>query len=502
VIAGGLAAVWGAACHRPAGSLTVPIMTSASNAVPGGPADVEIALRAVPGEAVLDIERAGASRVWRFEGEVIAGPKDTLSSFERSYLGPTFRVRRGQRVRIHFDNALDEPSIVHWHGLNVSQENDGHPRLAVNKGSSYAYDFTVDNPAGTYWYHPHPDGRTGAQVYAGMAGMFLVVDDDDHARGLPTGDFDLPLVLQDRALDAQGELLYDHNPMIGMLGDRMFVNGNPNITQLVKAGAYRLRLLNGSNARIFKLAWSDGSPMTVIGSDGGLLAAPVLKPYVMLAPAERIELWADFGRAPAGEELALESQAFVAERGRMGMRGGASVPNGTPFQACRFSVKGRGRRLTLPTQLRALAWRPPVEVINVGQPRRFDVTMNMMRFLLNDRTFEMTGVAPDERVKLDTTEDWEFRNPGGIMAMPHPIHVHGGQFQIVERSVAAGAKEAWSTVGDGLINEGWKDTFLLMPGERVRIRLRFERHAGLFLYHCHNLEHEDLGMMRNFSIEA
>jgi len=501
-MAGGLAALCEAACRRPTRTLTVPSITAAAHTVLGNPPDVQVALRAVPGEAVLDLERPGASRVWRFEGELLAGPKDTLSFFEQSYLGPTFRVRRGQRVRVHFENALDEPSIVHWHGLSVSQENDGHPRLAVNKHESYAYDFTVDNPAGTYWYHPHPDGRTGAQVYAGMSGLFLVVDDDDQARGLPGAEFDIPVVLQDRALDSDGQLLYDPNPMMGMLGDRMFVNGNPNITQRVKAGTYRLRLLNGSNARIFKLAWSDGSPMTVIGSDGGLLAAPVTKPYVMLGPAERVELWADFGRAPAGEEVALESQAFAAAGGMMGMRGGARVPNGTPFQACRFSVEGRGRRLTLPTQLRPLAWRPPTEVVNLERPRRFDVTMTMMRFLLNDRSFEMTSVAPDERVKLDTTEDWEFRNGGGMMAMPHPIHVHGGQFEIVERAVSPGAERAWSTVGDGLINEGWKDTFLLMPGERVRIRLRFERHAGLFLYHCHNLEHEDMGMMRNFSVEA
>jgi blue copper oxidase len=473
--------------------------------------DLELTLRAAPGIASFD-DGSGAHEVWRFDGKLLSGPPQALVPFAGGYLGPTIRARSGQRLRVKFDNALAEPSIVHFHGLDVSAANDGHPRLAVGPGGSYGYDFTLEQRPGTYWYHPHPDGRTGPQAYMGLAGLFIVDDPDASAMGLPTGEQELPLVLQDRAVDGRGDLVYAPNPMIGLLGDRVFINGRAAAPITVNAGCYRLRLLNGSNARIFKLAWSHGAPVMVLGSDGGLLAAPVAKPYVMLAPGERVEVWADFGKTP--DEVRLESLAF--EGGQAGMRGmgagmmdgrdrsgmSAAVPNGAPMPVCRFLVKGSGPRLPLPKRLSPPAWRPEEEVANLGRPRRFSAAMGMMRWTLNGHTFAMDDVASNERVKLGTTEDWEFTNVPHMMPLPHPIHLHGAQFQIVERRVSAGWESAAATVSAGLVDEGWKDTFLLMPGESVRLRVRFARHAGLFLYHCHNLEHEDMGMMRNFLVSA
>jgi FtsP/CotA-like multicopper oxidase with cupredoxin domain len=351
-----------------------------------------------------------------------------------------------------------------------------------------------------------------------MAGL-LIVEDDEAKGNLPSGANDLPFVLQDRQIDSNGQFIYNPNAMTGFLGDLIFVNGKPTPTFNVKAGTYRLRLLNGSNARIYKLGWSDGSAMVVIGSDGGLLQAPVRKPYVMLAPGERVEIWADFGKAPVGPDVWLESRSFVGGTGgmmgMMGMGGGmgrgmamgmpgasGGPPNGSRFRVCRFVVTGTGERLPLPRTLSRLQFRPDREVVNLGNPRRFDVTMAMMRWTLNGRTFGMDDLAPNERIRKGTTEDWEFSNLVGMMAMPHPIHIHGGQFQIVDRAVAPGAGPAVDSVREGRVEEGWKDTFLLMPGERARVRVRFEHHAGLFLYHCHNLEHEDMGMMRNFRVEV
>jgi len=186
--------------------------------------------------------------------------------------------------------------------------------------------------------------------------------------------------------------------------------------------------------------------------------------------------------------------------GRSG--GGGGLANGAPFRICQVVARGAGRRLPLPARFPSLSFRPESEVVNRKNPRTFDVAMSMMRWLLNGRSFDMNDVAANERVKLGTTEDWEFRNLGGMMAMAHPIHLHAGQFQILEREVAPSFQAMAGTLQEGLVDEGWKDTFLLLPGERVRLRMRFERHAGLFLYHCHNLEHEDAGMMRNFLIEA
>jgi blue copper oxidase len=518
--AGTLGALWlGAGCGR-----RVSATPSATGSPARAPADLEIALKATRAQVALDGSTARATDVLRFEGKVLAGAATALSQDDAGYLGPTFRVRPGQRVRVAFDNDLQEPSIVHWHGLDVSEENDGHPRFAVEAGARRQYDFRVDDRPSTYWYHPHPDGRTGYQVAAGMAGLFLVTDGDDSARGLPAPDFDLPLVIQDRLIDANGQLVYAPNPMLGFLGDRILVNGRTDASFDVRGGSYRLRLVNGSNARIYKLAWSDGRPMQVIGTDGGLLTAPITRPFVMLAPGERLELWTDFVSPQPSEGVWLESRAFDIGGGMMGggmmgggmmgggmmgggMMGGGtsrgtSLANGTPFRICRFTVKGKGTRLSLPRRLSPVQWRSPDEVANRGQPRRFAVSMAMMRWVLNGQLFEMTDVAANERIRLGITEDWEFSNTAGMMTTAHPIHVHGGQFQIVERQVSPAWRAAAATTDDGLIADGWKDTFLLRPDERVRIRVRFARHAGLFLYHCHNLEHEDMGMMRNFRVEA
>ncbi len=502
-VIGGLAAGVGLGCNRARGA-------GEAKAAPirAADPDVDVLLRATPAEVVLDAASRQPTRVWRYEGRLLKGSSHALVSSPDSYLGPTFRVRPRQRVRVRFENGLPEDSVVHWHGLDVSEENDGHPRLAVRPGGVRVYDFEVVDRPGTYWYHPHPHERTGAQVYAGLAGLFIVSDGEDQSRGLPAVDFELPLVLQDRLLGSDGQLIYEPNPMTGFLGDRLFINGRPAPQLEVRSGTYRLRVLNGSNARIYKLTWRDGSPMVAIGTDGGLLAAPAIRSYLMLAPGERVDVLADFGRAPAGEQVALESLSFsTGGTGMMGGMGGgmmggrrgvgARTDNGGAIQVCRFSVRGAGERRPLPKRLDAPAFRPPEEVVNREDARRFPVSMGMMRWLLNGRTFEMTGLAPNERIRRGVTEDWELSNLGGMMALPHPIHIHGGQFQVVGR-----AGQAPPTVADGRIDEGWKDTVLLMPGERVRLRVRFARHEGLFMYHCHNLEHEDMGMMRNFRVEG
>jgi len=501
--AGALGALWvGTGCsRRRSAALAPPGATDTTDP------DLVVRLKATSAQLRVDDASDSLTNVLRFEGSRLAGPSDAFSQDDSRYLGPTFRVRAGQRVRVLFENALSEPSIVHWHGLDVAEVNDGHPRFAVDGGGQRPYELHLEDRPGTYWYHPHPDRLTGHQVLAGMAGLFIVTDGDDDARGLPAAEFDLPLVIQDRIIDGAGQLVYAPNPMLGFLGDRVLVNGRTSASFDVRAGSYRLRLLNGSNARIYKLAWSDGRPVQVIGTDGGLLAAPLTRPYVMLAPGERVEVWADF--AGIGDGVWLESQPFTIGGSMMGggmmgagRSGGRSLPNGASFRICQFAVKEKGTRLPIPRQFSPLAWRPPGEVVNRASPRRFAVSMAMMRWVLNGELFSMDDVAANERIRLGVTEDWEFANTGGMMTTAHPIHVHGGQFQILERQVAPAWREAAATMDEGLVDAGWKDTFLLRPGERVRIRVRFAKHAGLFLYHCHNLEHEDMGMMRNFRVEG
>ena len=171
--------------------------------VAGGDPDVEIRLRAEPAE--VKILAGQPTRVWSYRGEVLKGDPGAVQHIPGSYLGPILRFRTGQAVRIHFVNHLPEPSIVHWHGLHVPEAADGHPRLAIDPGETYVYDLPIVNRAGTYWYHPHPHGRTGPQVYNGLAGLLIVSDDEEQSAGLPASEYDLPLVLQDRTFDEHGQ---------------------------------------------------------------------------------------------------------------------------------------------------------------------------------------------------------------------------------------------------------------------------------------------------------
>jgi FtsP/CotA-like multicopper oxidase with cupredoxin domain len=348
------------------------------------------------------------------------------------------------------------------------------------------------------------NGRTGPQVYAGMAGFFLVSDNDEQALGLPNGEYDIPLVLQDRRFDDNGQLIYmgsGMDQMTGFLGDRLLVNGQPDFVLPVAARAYRLRFLNGSNSRIYKLGWENGSPFTVIGTDAGLLEKPVERPYLSLAPAERMELWVDFSGQPIGTELNLVSLPFNS----------GSLNSGLfPILTVRVE-QDSSDRLALPERLV-----PPnfFNEADAERTREVALQMSMGRgWTLNGRTFEMTAVAPDERISANSLEIWEFVNSGGgdmgggmgmggMMSMPHPIHMHGESFKVIERQISRSGKAAWDTLSEGFIDEGWKDTVLVMPGERVKVLRYFGDYTGLFLYHCHNLEHEDMGMMRNYRIDA
>ena len=197
---------------------------------------------------------------------------------------------------------------MHWHGMHVPQKMDGHPMYAIEPGERYVYEFEVKNPAGTNWYHAHTHEMTGREVYRGQAGLITVTDEEEQKLGLPDGEYDIPLIIQDRRFTAGNQLQYIfgmRERMTGFLGDTILVNGQASSVIPVKTRAYRLRLLNGSNSRIYKLGWDDGTPLTAIGTDGGLLEAPETYPYIMLAPAERVELWVDFsGRKPGTDLMA------------------------------------------------------------------------------------------------------------------------------------------------------------------------------------------------------
>lgn len=492
--------------------------------------DLEVALEAV--ETQVQVLPGSPTRVWSYRGRVLKGDPANLQTLPGSYLGPVIRAQTGQTLRVTFTNRLIQESIIHWHGLIVPAEMDGHPRTAVASGRSYTYEFPIVNRAGTYWFHPHPHGHTGQQVYNGLAGLVLVSDQEEAAAGLPTGEYDIPLVIQDRTFDTDNQLVYLPNGMMdqlmGFLGERILINGQPDYTLAVASQAYRLRLLNGSTARIYKLGWEDGTPLVVIGTDGGLLRQPVQRDYVMLSPGERIDLWVDFSGRPVGSELILKNLAFAGFESTHMMGGNPVLPEGAEYSVLRVVVERQGNdQSRLPMRLSTFDNLRLEDAANSQAPRTFTVAMQHMAWTINGRRFEINGVAADEVVKAGALEVWEFVNQPGRMGMmgsmdhggdaggasrggmagmmeemAHPMHIHGVQFQVLDRQVRPDMRAGWETVSAGLVDEGWKDTVLMMPGERVKLLVKFAEHTGLYLYHCHNLEHEDGGLMRNYEVAA
>lgn len=509
---------------------------------------VEIELRAAP--ASVGILPGPSTRVWRYQARVLSGPQAVVQALPDSYLGPLLRFQTGQRVRIHFVNDLPEPSIVHWHGLDVPTQADGHPRLAVGAGQRYTYEFDVINRAGTYWYHPHPHMRTAYQAYHGLAGVILVTDPVEASLGLPSDGDDLVCVIQDREFDAGNQLVYlsglsggmPMDSMNGFLGSRILVNGRPGATRSLAAGPHRLRLLNGSNSRVYKLAWEPSMPFTVIGTDGGLLERPVQRRYLTLAPGERVDTILDLSSIAVGRSVRLTSLAFPSDlftmqmgmgmRGGMG-RGGGMRRGGGMASGGGMGSGGRGRgsarsaggseipppqgaaldimtvtvdrparaSFVVPARLSSYdaSWQPPRGVAT----RVVKIDFQHMRFLLGGREFDMQDVAAEETVRAGATQIWAFDNSGPAMMnmrLGHPMHLHGRQFRVLERQVEADRQAGWDTLREGFVDEGWKDTTLVLPGERVQLLVKFSSYPGIYLYHCHNLEHEDMGMMRNFKI--
>lgn len=446
----------------------------------------------------------------------------------KSYQNPILRLETGANFSASMDNALLEPTIIHWHGLHTPAAMDGHPINTTAPGGSYKYDFKISNRGGTYWYHTHAHGLTAKQAYNGLASFFLVDDDDQRKLAktldLRLGETDLPLVVQDKQFDAQGRLVYKpnaHESMMGWLGDIVLTNLTPNAAHTVSPRTYRLRLLNGSNARIYRLAFVNGvTPLefTVIGTDGGLIDKPETVKESFFAPGERLDVLIDAGQVPPGQDIFLKSLAFDPMEnegstqgmgmGNMSSKGGmgemmasmetSRLPLGMEFNILKLSVAKGDRVLSkLPAALSEIK---PIRTVSATQ-RKIELSMEHMRFLINGRSFKMKEIAFD--VKRGNVEIWSINNPA--MGMPHPMHIHGFSFQVIERVSSPQQVSAIGIFGKGRVvsDLGWKDTVLVWPGETVRIAVDFTHNFPddqTYLLHCHNLEHEDAGMMVNFRV--
>ena len=398
--------------------------------------------------------------------------------------GPTIRARRGDQAQIRLLNQLTEPTIVHWHGVIVPEEADGHPRDAVGPGGTYDYAFPIVQRAGTFWYHPHPHQQTAGQIHRGLAGFFLVADDEEDALGLPAGEREILLLLQDRDGDAGAAFSYaptEADLHTGMLRDVPFGNGIRLPRLSVTGARYRFRVLNASHGRVYRLGLADGTPLSVIGNDGGLLPSLAEVDSVFLGVGERIDFLLDFSGVPVGSRLMLKSLPFEVP----GPPGSGSS-QGAEMDLLELWREGGtgGEEPALPTVLSSVAplAAPAAERLFVLQ----STTQGSMH-RINDLSFDMERV--DEQVPLGQVERWVFRNES---ALPHPMHLHGTQFQVESRTGGRGTVYPYEA--------GWKDTVTVFPLETVNVLVRFDRYRGLFLLHCHNLQHEDLGMMLNVEV--
>lgn len=412
--------------------------------IPPTVAPTNVSLTAAPG--TIDLGGGNTSKAWVYNGLLP---------------GPTFRARTGDTATITLTNGLpSQPTITHWHGMLVDHANDGHPMEAIGPDGTYPYEFPILNRAALNWYHPHPHMMTGEQVALGLAGAFIVNDAAEDALHLPGGAYEVPLVIRDTSLDRTGNLVYKPRSG-GFLGDLPLVNGTLEPYLNADTALYRFRVLGGANARIFRLALSTGAPFTVIGNDGGLLETSVQVSDPDLAPGERLDLLVDFRGLQVGATVMLRD-----------LRSGWNL---LEFRVAR-TVSDTS---SVPTTLSSIA-----KLTTPVATRDFSFD-GMTK--INGLEYDMNRI--DFRVPFGRVERWRFRTNGNA---PHPVHVHGASFQVQSRSGGRKRTFPWET--------GWKDTVLLEDRETVEVLIRFDAYRGLYLMHCHKLEHEDMGMMSNFEV--
>jgi blue copper oxidase len=394
--------------------------------------------------ATSDLGGGLISNVWAYNGQ---------------FPGPTIVASNGDNVTVQLKNSLNEQTITHWHGLIVDHPNDGHPMMAINPGGTYNYNFTINQRASLNFYHPHPHMLTGKQVYMGQSGAFIVRDAEEAALNLPSGVFEVPLILRDATLDKTNNLSY--KPASGgMFGKIPLVNGTRSPYLDVQRAVYRFRIVNGANSRIFGLTLANNAAMRLIGNDGGFLPASVDLPRIDIANGERLDVLIDFRNYANGTKIMLRDA-----------RAG--------WDLLEFRINSAAVTGTMPVVYSSIT---PLSNPVVTREFSFDAMSK-----INGLEYSMNRI--DWTVPLNQTERWRFKTNGNA---PHPVHVHGASFQVISRTGGRNQLFPWEA--------GWKDTVLLEDSETVEVLIRFTQYKGLYVMHCHKLEHEDMGMMANFEV--
>ena len=432
------------------------------------------------------------------------GYEDVNQPQSRNSPGHTFVGKQGTPRMVRFHNELPADHrgfgvpnmVVHRHGGNQESQDDGFPLDLFHPGEARDFSWTDhrederDISQGTLWYHDHLVDFTAQNVYHGLAGFYIRYSDVDTGNEnqpgttglhLPSPPYDVALVLQDRAFNGDGSLFFDLNQHDGMLGDTFTVNGAAQPFFRVQRRKYRFRVLNGSNARFYSLALSNGMPMIQIGTEGGFLEFPLPRQDILIGVAERVEFIVDFTNVPTGTQIVLENR-LRQDEGR-GPSGDFAHPDlGVHIPLVRFDVGGLAQdHSAIPTRLRDPF---PADAFPPVNRRRFEFVRSNGAWQINDKFFD--GNRVDANPRLGDLELWTLKNGGG--GWWHPIHIHLSSFEILRRNGAPPPPQ----------ERAMKETVILGPGDEVDLRMNFQNFRGRYVFHCHNVDHEDLAMMARF----
>jgi spore coat protein A, manganese oxidase len=394
-----------------------------------------------------------------------SGGATTLWTYNGTWPGPTIKARRGRRAVVRQINALPVVTTIHLHGAMVAAASDGHPTDYIHPGSYKDYDYPNIQEAAILWYHDHTMDLTGPQVYKGLAGFYLIGDDHEDSLNLPSGSCDVPLVIQDRTFASNNQLIYNLNNLEdeGFLGDTYCVNGAPVPYFEVGRRKYRFRLLNGSNSRVYQLRLSNGANIIQIGSDGGLLVGPLARQSIAISPGERVDVVIDFSQVAVGSSVRLVDGGSWSSRNVM-----------------RFDVTHNAvDTSTIPSTLNTID-RIPANQSVVTRRISLDDGRGDAHWLINNRAYDPARI--DFRPRLNTIERWDVVNNTREL---HPFHQHLVQFQVLSYNGSSPPAHL----------RGWKDTLALDKRDSASIIMKFEGFAGVYVFHCHRLEHEDHRMM-------
>ena len=400
------------------------------------------------------------------------GVQTDTFAINSTYLGPTLLLTDATEVSLNFTNQLDEPTTMHSHGMHVPASMDGTPHQVIEPNQTWSARYRVNQRACTNWYHPHFMGKTAEHVYKGLAGLIIIEDDESKALDLPNryGVDDVPLVLQDRIF-SNGQI--DYSPsmreiMHGYVGDTFITNGAIEPTFDAEAKELRFRILNGSNASVYELGFKDGRSFKQIATDNSFLETPVSLTKLTLSPAERAEIVVDLS-SDKGQELVLKE--FKQNKNFLTIK----------------VTKDALITSTLPTMLTTLDKLNPQDAIKT---RKFTLSGNRGTLQINGKSMNMSRI--DEVVNLDDVEIWEIEN---TMGMDHNFHIHATHFMLIERNGSTNA------VAEN--EKGYKDVAYLPAGESMKFIVKMEEYTDAntpYMYHCHFLEHEDAGMMGQFTV--